>query len=386
MSSLAIGSTHAAEEYIPEIGCTENVGNALNFVAVLFYRPVFACIESSMRAIILPLDAPILYDKIAEIFWRTLIVASTIALSPIVLAACLFGQVLHKLGDYLVEEPFTHLQGDVKQENRPLKSPTFVTQNVCMLPYGLSIFAGLQDAENRVAPVLNDIRPHNPDFLCLQEVSAPMGYRLYEELKQEYRDFFFDIGSHAFFSLESGLFFASKEPILRKGFIPYQTVNDMDRGVFYAETADYWILTTHLSADVTEEKQQIRRQQLGLINQLTDDLYKAAPKPCFLLGDLNIPYDSQEYAASGLKENFFDPFREGDKAKNIYTYSGLLAEAILRSPVPEHEKWQSIDYALLTRRTTAQPLSLKSALILAFDLARPRQARTDHHGIVLQIR
>ncbi|MDX8431322.1 MAG: endonuclease/exonuclease/phosphatase family protein [Candidatus Algichlamydia australiensis] len=156
-----------------------------------------------------------------------------------------------------------------------------LTFNTCALPSVLpKWFGGMPPVNERKEEVVDFIHQQDADLVCLQEVWDPYFRKfLVEELKEEYPHIFTKIGPSCW-GMDSGLFIASKYPVIETLYIPYDNNGSIPdrvihRGVFTFKIGGHKIGVTHLQPGST--KREIRRSQVAQI-----------PEDCeILIGDLN---------------------------------------------------------------------------------------------------
>ncbi len=175
---------------------------------------------------------------------------------------------------------------------------SILTYNVCALPGKLPrCFGDMPPASERMEGIKEFILEQDADLVCLQEAWDPdlRGYLL-RELKGEYPYIHTKIG-YSWWGLDSGLFVASKHPILDSEHIPYSVKGQdwvIHRGVFTFKIGPHKIGVTHMQSGLN--KKEIRRQQVAQI-----------PSDCaILIGDLNTrqPEEFIEFFSENYYENF----------------------------------------------------------------------------------
>jgi len=308
-----------------------------------------------------------------ELASRVATVALSVLVAPIAVVLTLAGQLIHAIGDRISGLEYTYLRGEapIDEVKRQL---TFLTHNVCMIGPWAQIFGGLSARNWRIDKEAELILNQDADFVLLQEAEYTYALGLYEHLKNRYPHNFLRIGPNPP-TMESCLFLASKQPLMGEPkFVEFPNLSiGMRRGFFYVETESCFVFTTHLSPKNTLESQETRRQQLALIIETMQTLNK----PCFLLGDLNIVRTGQEgdeYALSGIAENFVDPYPDLTP-----TCTDYLNESRKGYPDPQHN-WELVDYTL-ARGIPADQLAVE--VIESFDLENLSYALSDHKALKL---
>ncbi len=270
---------------------TYEVGPSLNWSALQFLKPLHRTSEWSTHA----LQTPIRPGQFGnaetatfEVFSRLLKVGASGLSNPLTLSSFLLSGIIDSLGDWISQKPYFYLSGT--QEKRPVFSETFLTLNACMLWGGLPIlFGGVRPASERIFQVASLIleKDKDPDILVMQEVSFEAGLSLWDKIKHRYAHGFTRIGPMPWLALDSGLFIASKHPIVKEPtYIPLSSNGTIKRGVFYFETPLHSVFVTHLEAGEDKEDIEMRKRQLDRI--IVEMQKRISSKPCLLLGDLNI--------------------------------------------------------------------------------------------------
>ncbi len=392
-TSAALNTSLLNTSAIPQsIPFEVELGRKINLWAAALEQPFWmaseALIASTVTAI-RPGEYGQCEYRVLEILKRILLCAAAAATLPLTLSLALLGTALHRIGDALTGEPFIYLQGTAPEKINGLQQDRFLTLNACLFAGGLPIFlGGMPSGKERIPALAALIKENDPDILCLQEMSPYLSHELYLALKNHYAHFYIDIGSKAF-QLESGLFFASKRPIVRPPqFIPFQAQsNGIHRGFFCFETPSAWVVGTHLQSCQSKENQAMRRDQLDQIRKAIQALPKNPPKPCFLMGDLNIsrgeaPYD--EYTGLKIEEDFIDPYKRAHPIPTPHnaTCTGYFTDYRLGKNPPNPD-WEWIDYALLAKSEDLPLPKLQTKLIPTFDFHAPERALSDHRGLLL---
>ena len=187
-----------------------------------------------------------------------------------------------------------------------------LTYNLAMLPF----FLGTAK-EERARAFINEIRDHRHyDILCLQEIfDEKIREQLGNGLKDRYPYMVEKSGDHDILNEDSGLFFASKFPILRHTYREFYAKSSgtwdalVDKGLFIAclklgrddNQQILHIYNAHLQSD--EPGYKTRKSQLAQVRRFVEKALKTEKeksKPlkvsAVLLGDFNVVGDkSREY-------------------------------------------------------------------------------------------
>ncbi|MCI0382432.1 MAG: endonuclease/exonuclease/phosphatase family protein [Chlamydiae bacterium] len=194
---------------------------------------------------------------------------------------------------YLIrEKDYFHILG----RGQPLIDFSHIkimTWNICRMTGMSIIFGGVM--AGRIKELVQQIKLHEPSFLCLQEVGYEEALQLCEQLKDLYTDFHFEPGFHLW-KQSSGLLIATKgKPVQKPEFIEFTSFNvaiagkkgsqpGIRRGFFVVEMKDFYLINTHL--DPHSERDLVRDQQFdeikGKMNQFDQN------KSVFLAGDFNL--------------------------------------------------------------------------------------------------
>ncbi|MBI2743794.1 MAG: endonuclease/exonuclease/phosphatase family protein [Chlamydiales bacterium] len=359
------------------ISWNDQVGQALSWVALKLQWGMHYSSEQVLHAYsaILPGEFGNFESEEIEMLVRVARVALTVLFAPLTLALTFCGVALELVANCFKSSPCTYIKGESEGE-APKNKYRLLTLNACMFWGGLPIpFGGVRPASERVEQVADFLKYMNSDLVVMQEVSFGPARALIEKLKGDYAHFYTQIGPNTG-RMESCLFLASKQPILREPiFVEFPDQNGIKRGFFCVETPKSWVITTHMEAGNNPE---MRRAQLALITQKIPELKQLSNKPCFLLGDLNIHRTldvGSEYLASGLQENYFNPLtqpEDHDTCTDLHTARVMGRER----PVPSG---QAVDYALVDERSLAEhPLNLSARLVNTLDIS-------DHYSIILEV-
>lgn len=229
-------------------------------------------------------------------------------------AAALFtlpGIALRELGKLICEHPFKYKRGEALELPFSQQFFSILSWNICCVPAGYSITDGnVVPWIERIHLVSQAIREQNADVVCLYEImDFNAAKRLFEELKDQYAHFYFNIGAQAI-GPSSGIFVASKYPVGDPKFIRFPTemlvgrTKHAAKGVFSFDIPCARIFATHtqhseVPACPTEEEINCRAAQMNLI---ATDMQRVDGKAVILTGDFNL--DNDEYENSTWKEHF----------------------------------------------------------------------------------
>lgn len=185
-----------------------------------------------------------------------------------------------------------------------------LTYNLAMLPF----FSGIAK-EERAKAFFNEIRDrHHYDILCLQEIfDEKIREQLKNNLKDKYPYMVEKSSDHDILNLNSGMFFASKFPILRHTFREFHAKSIgtwdamVDKGIFVAclelGTDDnqriLHVYNTHLQS--TESEYKTREKQLSQVRTFIEKALKTEKEnnkkfkvSAVLLGDFNVVGDNRD--------------------------------------------------------------------------------------------
>lgn len=196
-------------------------------------------------------------------------------------------------------------------------------------------FGGIQPWTERTEGIGNIILEQDADVVPLQEVFDEEGAKaLIDKLGSKYRYFNYDIGPNYFghnapeepgidaknLGINSGLFIASKYPIDKPAFIPFQVEGmqwQVNKGFFVANIRSddrviARIVFSHLQPFNSDADRKIRQAEIAAVTDyLSTHTIKA---PTFFQGDLNVVFGPRlfdgkmvdEYRDSGILENYID--------------------------------------------------------------------------------
>jgi len=299
-------------------------------------------------------------------------------------------------------KPYYYYEQGTGLEKDSFSSHKIMTLNTCMLDGTLpKKYGGVTPAQERTSRLSDFIRTYNPDIFLGQEVTLETGTLLYNELKDQYPHFWIGMGIDPG-NEQSGLFVASKYPLVSEPlFIPFsesmQRPTDekriLERGFFCLETADYWIVTSHLESGSPEKGGSYRRTQLQYITQYMDLLTEVTQKPYLVAGDLNIERTAQpndEYSQSGIAESYYDFYTEKHPEFNETTFTAtnlLTFRANGEVEPPEEEERNEIDDYFLIRKTFKDRFNAFQVELLSdtYDLNQPlSEALSDHRAYLAE--
>lgn len=368
----------------------EQIGEALSDFGFQLIKPMHYSTEQILRCFtpIHPGEFGNHDSKFVEIIIRVSVFVLCSLLSPLTLALWSIGGLLDFAGNCLKSTPYTYLQG-IGQEKINAHSPyRFFTLNACLFWGGLPIpFGGVVPARGRIQQIADLIRVEDADFVILQEVSYGPALALWEQIKDKYAHGFTRVAPNPWTMMETCLFVASKYPIIgQPQFLPLPTNTSFKRGLFYFETKDCWVCTTHLESGDGEASIKTRVEQMDLIVAKLNELKKE--KPFVLLGDLNITRtgtSDEEYTAL-IQKQFHDPYGDRPFSEETATCTNRLIDHNWGKRSSNDPDFELIDYVLVDKKF---PNCVdKIDLVSTFDLsssATMAKAPTDHRGLRTQI-
>lgn len=361
----------------------DRIGNTLQNFGLLLSTPLHRSSEVVLRNFLTPVhsSAPTI-----EKMQRSVAMILNIALAPLTIALSLAGGISECIGSLIATKPYTYIPGNAPVpscSNNILKAMTF---NGCMFWGGLPLaFGGVSPARERTDKIAELIKQMGPDILVMQEVSYGPSLDLCARLKDQYSHFFTRIGPNPF-QLDSGLFIASKYPMIGDpSFISFSKHTSFMRGIFCMETPLCWILTAHLKTGETKECMQKRKEQFELVTKTIESLKQKSDKPCLLMGDLNIQRtgsQNDEYSTLGISQNYYDLYAEKHPQLNPdnATHTDLLRTYIIGEK-PSSSPWDIDDYVLLDR-SSRQRVDLDIQLVKdTFSLDQPEKSLSDHRAL-----
>lgn len=214
-----------------------------------------------------------------------------------------------------------------------------LTYNLAMLPF----YSGIAKKE-RAKAFIDEIQNHRHyDILCLQEIFDEKSRKyLKNNLRDKYPYMVEKSSDHEILNLNSGMFFASKFPILRYTFREFHAKSlgtwdaMVDKGIFIAclglgadnNQQILHIYNTHLQS--TESEYKTREKQLSQVRRFIEKALKTErennkkSKVCaVLLGDFNVVGDkSDEYKRMMSMLGYpIDLYRERNPCAEGYTWN-----------------------------------------------------------------
>jgi endonuclease/exonuclease/phosphatase family metal-dependent hydrolase len=358
---------------------------AINWLALQCLKPMHHFSKWSIHSLHTPIkpgEFGNAQTREFEVFSRVFKISASILTFPIQLTGLLFSGMIDLVADSFSSSGYTYLSGI--EEKKGSLQESFMTFNACMLWGGLPIlFGGVRPFCERIDKASTFILEKSPDILVMQEVCFEAGLALWDKLKSHYSHGFTRIGPMPFLALDTGLFVASKHPIIKKPiFIPIETGKTLKRGLFYFETALNAVFVTHLEAGDDKKDSEMRKKQL---EKIIEEMQKVSGKPALLLGDLNIHKAdscSDEYTNSGIPKYFNDFHKEPITETNATCTNQLTA--IATGNRLEGPSWEHIDYILHLKSSSVEDLSIRT--ISTYDLERPDEALSDHKALLAKKR
>ncbi len=374
----------------------ENVGFSLNWVALQCLKPMHYASELFIHSYFTPIRpgefgnlSTETLEKVSRAFKFVFCVVSC----PVAIMGLAVGYALDSLGDYLTQKNYMRLVGNGKEKKETPRSnfenippvDRFMTLNACMLWGGLPIlFGGVRPARERIDQMAELILAQKSDVAIMQEMSFEAGLSLWDKLKDTYAQGFTRIGPMPGLALDSGLFIASKFPIVKEPvFHPLPSNKLIQRGVFYFETEHRAVFVTHLEAGDEPESVSMRKVQLEEIATIMKEVQKDSNKDCLLLGDLNIQMQDLaqgEYRTSGISGHFVNDSIPINITEETATCTSRLT-AYAKGTEVEGDAFEHIDYALRLRTTFGSQLVVSQ--IPTYDLTQPGKALSDHKGLLV---
>ena len=163
----------------------------------------------------------------------------------------------------------------------------------------LSVLIGRKDKE-RIRGIISELRNMNLDIIALSEIWADKTKALIaKELA--------DIYPHAFYqttkwnSYGNGLLLLTKYSIEEAEFHLFRGQSLGKKGFIHAKLAlpdgntKLWVISTHTKAFTSEKDREKRLQSIKHISEYAEELLKKETNPLFLMGDLNVHGESEEY-------------------------------------------------------------------------------------------
>ena len=342
--------------------------------------------------------------RVQEVAFRALIVAADVALCygiysfPLVGALGVFGlpiafvvaraaaaQLQYKgpeLGG------FTHTRGGLAEKDFSGQPVKLMTLNVSALAGGLSIgFAGTLPWEYRIQGIVDMIKDQNPDVLVLQEVmDTDFSRELIKRLHGNFAHFFSHLGVSRTFPAggfaPGGVFVATTGAVSHFSDHPF-TCNGADQCRSFAclelldragGTPMARFLGTHPHWKDDERDRGRRRESF---TQMHDWIRARARLPSFILSDTNMEPAEQQGTAPWMK-----PYYEGGEPTCDHA---LPSQWKRDGRFAATGGQRHIDNIFWVEDESGKPPG-QATLIKAFDVSKPDEAITDHHGIFVELR
>lgn len=340
--------------------------NLIMETAVLqLYRPVHKASEF-LATCVLPHNSII--KKIQA-------VVALILITPVALVSFVVGGTLDLLKN---RAPLSFLKG--AKEPTGTDTKTILSFNTCMLWGALpTFFGGVSPYQKRIGALAVLIKERNPDFICLQEMSRPAALKLWEQIKNDYHIGCYNIAPKPFIMLDSQLFIASKEEILKIQMIPLPTHGAINRAIVAIELGSKWIITTHFEAGDELVDQQMRQTQAEIVQKTVQQITNTE-KPCFVMGDLNIKRLfslDDEYSKNPLFHFLSNLDSAQSLSKDTATCTNELTAKARQKPILESQI-ELIDYALCSTQIEDAQLEKIETYNSEFPLS-------DHKALLLKV-
>lgn len=328
------------------------------------------------------------------------------------LATTIPGIVIRGAVSYFQNEPFIHLQGNLPEKELQGQELTMYSKNVAFIPGGYAItHKGVAPWKYRIDAQIKEIREQNSDVVSLFEVhDTSAAFYLYEQMKDEYAHFYFNMGSKAV-GPNAGIFVASKYPIQNATFVPFpiealqNKVKWACKGFFRCDVGDVARLyTTHLqssTAPISQDRVVVEMTPEAIEQALRegchDDVVARAAqmhlimedlknngfsqRAVIITGDLNM--DEDELSKLPWKDQWdHGVVNYGDKK----TWVGdQFSVELLQKGIPSGPT--NLDHVLVERNSTAH---LETWLVDSSIDGKLFQwdALSDHHGLksVIQLK
>jgi len=344
-------------------------------------------------------------SKTKEMLERGVWLESLTSIAPFAFITGQLSTVPRYLSYVLRKTPYHHLRGEASPISTDKMMFSFFDLNICFLPGELpQLFGGVSSIPERIDPLIELIKSVDADVICLYEVfEVDAAYILFEKLKDQYYDFYIDIGPDLL-DFNSGLFVASKYKLkdphfkafnyphmqeeMKKGYFDFLVMsNDQIKAHFY---------TTHLQPYRKAQDEVVREAELNeILSAIKTAEQENVSYPVILCGDMNIPWGTEEYTKSSLFNNkiLHNAYLQGKIKvdKNNRTYTSYMEDfrfnnvgALLMRE--EYKTWYSevIDYVLLYNKTDKMEVS--TIRVDAFDTDNPETAISDHHGLYTTVK
>jgi hypothetical protein len=321
---------------------------------------------------------------------RIVHIAIAIISAPLTIPAFFIGAALDVAADFLSKQPYQYLEGKIQEKNVIASSFTVFSANLCMLPFGISYFAGIRHPLERIEQAAKAICDVDADFVCLQEMSTPYAQALWDKISNQYAHGFTRIGPMPYTRMEGSLFFASKYPVEEVRYYPLTDIGFIKRGVVCCKTAAGWIVNTHLSQG--KENGDLRKKQMEEIVSICDLLSEQGKIACSLFLDSNIlrtGKDEDEYSKCTPLASFISGNIEEEPfvlSENNATCTNVIGFSIQGSPDPVsvEEAFESIDHSFVYK-PSKHLLSMETKKLPGYDLDKREDALSDHHMLISHI-
>lgn len=279
-----------------------------------------------------------------------------------------------------------------------------------MTPLLSEFFGSVIGWPERIDRIAGKILAEQPDLVVLSEVhDEEAAALLIQKLSVAYSYFVFNVGENNITSsldemrMNSGLFIASRFPLNDLAFHPFEEKRDkeiVNRG-FLSFTVENGkgkfarVIATHLQPFEEAQYQECRCEELKEIYDYARRLYREHTifdEPVLLVGDLNIPYLSDEYRNSVLATAiFYDAYTEHIAEvtfDNQTGMDGLSHYFLLESRAADI---QISDYILLFKQISpclhlAKNVAISIKRISAQEGDDPKEALSDHHALFARIK
>jgi endonuclease/exonuclease/phosphatase family metal-dependent hydrolase len=308
---------------------------------------------------------------------------SCLFISPLLTAPIKIAEI--PSSHYSVSQNYIHLKG-LANEISPSDKITTFSLNTCFAgSFFPLLYGGVKPWNERIPLIIKMIKDSNADVVCLQEVyDAKAANLLYDSLKTTYANFYIDIGPKTIGN-NSGLFIASKTALKNPKFIPYSdqvgSQRFVNKGLFTCEIPlkqkTLHLFATHLYPSKndfasTDQEKSIREKELSLITQKMQNISKK--DPILLVADANLPFSSEEYQTSLLKENF----KTTNQPKNTCITAYLINYFWTEKKDLKNNPAITIDYQLLAKN---HPGKIQTKSLDTFDLKNPQNSLSDHKAL-----
>ncbi len=362
----------------------------LEYSALLLSKPIHFVSQPSVRAIFTPIrpgKEGNLNSASLELIWRVFIITICVLTAPLTMGLALGGGILYKIADCIKQKPFTSIKGNA-EEKLESKNRKLMTLNACAFWGGLPIPLGgiSPPTEQRLDALAQLIKEKDPDVLMMQEMAFDPAMRLIPKIKNNFAHFYTRIGPNPPL-MESGLFVATKYPVINAGFIQFPDQCGINRGAFWIETKKSVYFTTHMEFGHDEEGILKRQNQFELIKEKVKAFEKQG-KTCFLLGDLNVDraQGNEAYQKMGISEVFYDPYFKKHPQINekSSTCTNVICNYILGKKPPT-KPFEMVDYALQGKGGASTQLDVELCRD-TYKNDKPDEALTDHRLLVLRVK